>query len=86
VPASTHATGTHGGIAGRQYLLHGRLVTVTEAWNGTQRDLPSPLPRLRTKRHSPRNVQVLLPDGTLTIRRFRGLLRVRTDSTSQETR
>ncbi|MEZ0095036.1 hypothetical protein [Streptacidiphilus sp. EB129] len=64
-------------MIGRRYRLHTTTVTVLCAWNGRTADLPTPLfPHVSTRPHAPRNVQLLLPDGTVTIRPFRGLARL----------
>jgi len=64
-------------VTGRRYLLRATTVPVTCAWNGRTSDLP-PLafPYLRTRPSAPHNVQLLLPDGSLIIRPFRGLARL----------
>jgi hypothetical protein len=48
-------------MIGRCYLLKGEPVVVTRKWNGA----------------GPRNVMILRPDGTFTVRPFRGLRRLR---------
>lgn len=45
-------------MVGRTYLLKGQPVTVLARWAGT---------------HCPRNVLLKLPDGSKTVRPFRGL-------------
>lgn len=68
-------------MIGRRYRLHGTTVTVLCAWNGRTADLPTPLfPLIRTRLHAPRNVQLQLDDGTVTIRPFRGLVRLREEA------
>ncbi len=66
-------------ITGSDYLLRGEVVTVTAAWNGTRNpDLPrlqAVLPLVRLKPSAPRNVRIQFPDGSSTIRPFRGLRR-----------
>jgi hypothetical protein len=52
-------------VIGRVYLLRGERVVVRERW------------RKGAPRGVPRNVLVELPDGTLTVRPFRGLRRVK---------
>ena len=68
-------------IAGRRYLLHGQHVMVLIQW-ATPRPDPSAraLPLVRTARTAPRNVLIQLPDGTVTVRPFRGLRRIRLSS------
>lgn len=64
-------------ITGTEYLLRGRVVTVTRQWNGKSNpDLPrlrERLPLVRTGRTAPRTVMVQFPDGTRQVRPFRGL-------------
>jgi hypothetical protein len=50
-------------IPGRRYLLHGQQVLVLAVGGG------------RGRPRSPRNALVAFPDGTVTIRPFRGLRR-----------
>jgi hypothetical protein len=67
-------------ITGRRYLLRGAQVTVLIAWSGVrnpdQARLDALVPLVRTARTAPRNVMIRLPDGTVTIRPFRGLRRI----------
>lgn len=63
-------------MIGRRYVLRGRLVIVTCAWNGTIRDLPR-VPGIVTARTAPRNVEIEDEDGSRTVRPFRGLRRER---------
>lgn len=62
-----------------EYLLRGELVTVLARWNGKANpDLPrlqDALPLVRLKAHGPRNALVAWPDGSVTVRPFRGLRR-----------
>jgi hypothetical protein len=68
-------------VIGRRYRLHTTTVTVLCAWNGRTADLPAPrFPYVRTRAHAPRNVQLRLADGTVTIRPFRGLVRLREEA------
>ena len=68
-------------IAGRRYLLHGRHVTVLIQWATPRPDSSArALPLVRTARTAPRNVLIQLPDGTVTVRPFRGLRRIRLSS------
>lgn len=64
-------------IAGRRYLLRGQEVTVLIQW-ATPRSDPAATarPLVCTSRTAPRNVPVRLPDGTVTVRPFRGLRRI----------
>lgn len=63
-------------ITGRRYVLRGQTVTVLIQW-ATPRPVPGEpvLPLVRTRRVAPRNVLIRLPDGTETVRPFRGLRR-----------
>jgi hypothetical protein len=67
-------------ITGRRYLLRGEQVTVLIAWNAArspdQARLDALHPLVRTGRTAPRNVMIRLPDGTVTVRPFRGLRRI----------
>ena len=64
-------------IAGRRYLLRGQEVTVLIQWATTRPRPAAPaLPLVPTSRTAPRNVLVRLPDGTATVRPFRGLRRM----------
>jgi hypothetical protein len=68
-------------VIGRRYRLHTTTVTVLCAWNGRTTDLPVPLfPHIRTRPHAPRNVLLQRADGTVTIRPFRGLVRLREEA------
>jgi hypothetical protein len=64
-------------ISGRRYLLRGQVVTVLIQW-ATPRPDPgeAALPLVRLARTAPRNVLIRHPDGTLTVRPFRGLRRM----------
>ncbi len=63
-------------ITGRTYLLRGQRVTVLIQWATPRPDPGEPvLPHVRTGRTAPRNVLIRHPDGTHTIRPFRGLRR-----------
>ncbi len=63
-------------ITGHSYLLRGQSVTVLIQWATTRPGPNEPvLPHVRTGRTAPRNVLIRHPDGTQTIRPFRGLRR-----------
>jgi hypothetical protein len=66
-------------ITGSRYTLRGARVSVLIAWNGTrnpdQRRLDALVPLVHTARTAPRNVLIRFPDGTVTVRPFRGLRR-----------
>jgi len=63
-------------ITGRTYLLRGQRVIILIQW-ATPRPAPGEpvLPHVHTRRTAPRNVLIRHPDGTETIRPFRGLRR-----------
>jgi len=67
-------------VSAAEYLLRGEPVTVLARWNGTRNpDLPrlqAALPLVRLKPNGPRNALVAWPDGTATVRPFRGLRRL----------
>lgn len=64
-------------ITGRSYLLRGQVVTVLIQWATPRPDPDSPaLPLVRLPRTAPRNVLIRHPDGSLTVRPFRGLRRI----------
>jgi hypothetical protein len=68
-------------IAGRRYLLRGRIVTVLIAWKSPPRtSTPAPAHRglvlhLAAAPGPPRNVLIRDGDGQLQVRPFRGLRR-----------
>lgn len=67
-------------MIGRTYLLRGEPVTVTCAFALPSRARPAaPCPPwlhwVRQPPGAPRNVAIRLPDGTVTVRPFRGLRR-----------
>jgi len=63
-------------IVGNRYLLRGEYVTVLVQWVTARTDPDTrPLPLVSTARTAPRNVLIRLPDGTVTVRPFRGLRR-----------
>ncbi|HEV2343459.1 MAG TPA: DUF2637 domain-containing protein [Actinocrinis sp.] len=64
-------------ITGRRYLLRGQVVTVLAQW-ATPRTGPgaAALPLVRLPHTAPRNVLIRDPDGTLSVRPFRGLRRI----------
>lgn len=61
------------------YLLRGEPVSVLARWNGKSNPdlarLQAALPLVRLKANVPRNALVQRPDGTVTVRPFRGLRR-----------
>lgn len=64
-------------ITGRRYLLSGQHVTVLTQWATPRPDPHGPaLPLVRTRPTAPRNVLIRHPDGTESIRPFRGLHRI----------
>lgn len=69
-------------ITGRRYLLRGQSVTVLIQW-ATPRPAAGELalPLVRTRSAAPRNVMIRHNDGTLTVRPFRGLTRLRDHDT-----
>lgn len=71
-------------ITGSTYLLRGQAVTVACQWNGSRDpDLPrlqALLPLVRLKATAPRNVMIRFPDGSTTIRPFRGLHAIKGES------
>ena len=63
-------------ITGHRYLLRGQPVTVLIQWATSRPDPGGPtLPLVRLRRTAPRNVLIRHPDGTVTVRPFRGLRR-----------
>ena len=59
----------------RAYLLGSRRCRVLVSPNQRRKDLPEPLPLLRLRVYSPRNVLVEFEDGSQVVRPFRGLRR-----------
>jgi hypothetical protein len=64
-------------IVGRRYLLRDQEVIVLIQWATPRPNLDSPvLPMVRTARAAPRNVLIRFPDGSMSVRPFRGLHRI----------
>lgn len=65
-------------MTGRTYLLAGVPITIVIAYKARRRDLPPCPPWLhweKPPKGTPRNVAVRYPDGSVTVRGFRGLRR-----------
>ena len=67
-------------IAGTTYLLHGKPVVAIVAWRQQRKTERITGPLLDLKATSPRNVMVRFPDGSTTVRPFRGLRRAGGDA------